>query len=108
MVFLIAAIIIFALVQRRKYRRINGGHKRDRWSHRWERMESHENAGSYGGSDKWDKWSRQWQDWERGAHDARHHAADAGYKVASTLEIAEERIKREAERLRGTGTRASS
>jgi signal transduction histidine kinase len=108
MVFLIAAIIIFALVQRRKYRRINGGHKRDRWSHRWERMESHENAGSYDGSDKWDKWSRQWQDWERWAHDARHHAADAGYKVASTPEIAEERIKREAERLRGTGTRASS
>src|ERR1700730_16265235 len=108
MVFLIALIIIFALVQRRKYRRINGGRKCDKWSHRWERMESHENAGSYDGSDKWDKWSRQWQDWERWAHDARHHAADAGYKVASTLEIAEERIKREAERLRGTGTRASS
>jgi signal transduction histidine kinase len=109
MVFLIAAIIIFALVQRRKYRRINGGHKRDRWSHRWERMESHKNAGSYDGSDKWDKWSRQWQDWERWAHDARHRAADAGYKVASTLEMAEERIKREAERLRrGTGSAGSS
>jgi signal transduction histidine kinase len=105
MVFLIAAIIIFALVQRRKYRRINGGHKRDKWSHRWERMESQESAGSYAGTDKWDKWSRQWQDWERWAHDARHRAADAGCKVASTLEIAEERIKREAERLRrGTGT----
>jgi signal transduction histidine kinase len=105
MVFLIAAIIIFALVQRRKYRRINGGHKRDKWSHRWERMESQESAGSYAGTDKWDKWSRQWQDWERWAHDARHRAADAGHKVASTLEMAEERIKREAERLRrGTGT----
>jgi signal transduction histidine kinase len=109
MVFLIAAIIIFALVQRRKYRRINGGRKCDKWSHRWERMESQENAGSYVGSDKWDKWSRQWQDWERWAHDARHSAADAGHKVASTLEMAEARIRREAEKLRrGTGSPGSS
>jgi signal transduction histidine kinase len=109
MVFLIAAIIIFALVQRRKYRRINGGRKCDKWSHRWERMESQESAGGYAGSDKWDKWSRQWQDWERWAHDARHSAADAGHKVASTLEMAEARIRREAEKLRrGTGTPGSS
>src|SRR3984893_16679990 len=109
MVFLIAAIIIFALVQRRKYRRINGGRKCDKWSHRWERMESQESAGGYAGSDKWDKWSRQWQDWERWAHDARHSAADAGHKVASTLEMAEARIRREAEKLRrGTGTPDSS
>ena len=109
MVFLIAAIIIFALVQRRKYRRINGGRKCDKWSHRWERMESQENAGSYAGNDKWDKWSRQWQDWERWAHDARHSAADAGHKVASTLEMAEARIRREAEKLRrGTGTPGGS
>jgi signal transduction histidine kinase len=109
MVFLIAAIIIFALVQRRKYRRINGGRKCDKWSHRWERMESQESAGGYAGSDKWDKWSRQWQDWERWAHDARHSAADAGHKVASTLEMAEARIRREAEKIRrGTGSPGSS
>jgi signal transduction histidine kinase len=112
MVFLIAAIIIFALVKRRKYRKYrgtNGGHKCDKWSRRWERMESQESAGGYAGNDKWDKWSRQWQEWERWTHDARHRAADAGYKVASTLEMAEERIKREAERLRrGTGTPGSS
>ena len=40
--FLIALIIIFALVQRRKYRRIDGGGKCDKWSRRWERMQSRE------------------------------------------------------------------
>src|SRR5216684_1242008 len=75
--FLIALIIIFALVQRRKYRRIDGGGKCDKWSRRWERMQSREDPKSHAGqpgNDKWDKWSRQWQDWERWAHDARHQA----------------------------------
>ena len=102
--FLIVAIIIFALFQRRKYRRIYSGGKCDKWSRRWERMQSHEDAKGEAGqaaTDKWDKWSRQWQDWERWAHDARHQAADAGHKVASTLEMAEARLRREAERLRG-------
>ena len=104
--FLIVAIIIFALFQRRKYRRIYRGGKCDKWSRRWERMQSDEGKGQTGQgdratNDKWDKWSRQWQDWERWAHDARHQAADAGHKVASTLEMAEARLRREAERLRG-------
>src|SRR5271167_3743692 len=105
--FLIVAIIIFALVQRRKYRRIYRGYKRDKWSRRWERMQPHEDATREAGragqasNDKWDKWSRQWQDWERWAHDARHQAADVGQKVASKLEMAEAKLRREAERLRG-------
>ncbi len=57
------------------------------------------------GNDKWDKWTRQWQDWERWAHDVRHQAADVGHKVASKLEMAEAKLRREAERLRG-GTAA--
>jgi signal transduction histidine kinase len=103
--FLIVAIIIFALVQRRKYRRIYREYKRDKWSRRWERMQPHEYAKREAGhapNDKWDKWSRQWQDWERWAHDARHQAADVGQKVASKLEMAEAKLRREAERLRGS------
>jgi signal transduction histidine kinase len=100
--FLIVAIIIFALVQRRKYRRIDGGVKCDKWSRRWERIQWHEDGGQHG-QDRWDKWSRQWQDWERWAHDARNQAADVGHKVASTLEMAEAKLRREADRLRGDG-----
>jgi signal transduction histidine kinase len=102
--FLIVAIVIFALVQRRKYRRIYRGYKRDKWSRRWERMQSQQDATGEAGqthNDKWDKWSRQWQDWERWAHDARHQAADVGQKVASKLEMAEAKLRREAEKLRG-------
>jgi signal transduction histidine kinase len=108
--FLIAAIIIFALVQRRKYRRIYHGGKCDKWSRRWERMQSGDDAEGEAGqatNDKWDKWSRQWQDWERWAHDVRHQAADVGHKVASTLEIAEAKLRRESDRLRGGGAAAS-
>ncbi|MGB6562766.1 MAG: hypothetical protein WBE69_09195, partial [Candidatus Binataceae bacterium] len=106
--FLILAIIIFALVQRRKYRRIDGGGKCDKRSRRWERMQSGGDAKSQAdtpGNDKWDKWSRQWQDWERWADDARHQAADVGHKVASTLEMAEARLRREADRLRADGAK---
>ena len=107
---IIVAIIIFALVQRRKYRRIYRAGKCDKWSRRWERMQSREDAKSQAGqagNDKWDKWTRQWQDWERWAQDARHQAADVGHKVASTLEMAEVKLRREAERLRG-GAAASN
>jgi hypothetical protein len=91
--FLIIAIIVFALYQRRKYRRIYRDGKCDRWTRRWRRMESGHAHGEdgptgHGASDKWDKWSRQWQDWERWTQDARHHAADVGHKVASKLEMA--------------------
>ena len=59
-----------------------------------------ESDSGHTGNDKWDKWSRQWQDWERWAHDARNQAADVGHKVASTLEMAEAKLRREADRLR--------
>jgi signal transduction histidine kinase len=101
--FLIVAIIIFALVQRRKYRRIDSGGRCDKWSRRWERMQSSQDAKSHAGhfgNDKWDKWSRHWQDWERWAHEARHQADDVGHKVASTLEMAEAKLRHEADRLR--------
>ena len=111
---LIVAIIIFALVQRRKYRRIYRGYKSDKRSRRWQRRQSRKDAKSEArppwqdgqdghiGTDKWDKWSRQWEEWERWAHDARHQAADVGQKVASKLEMAEAKLRREAERLRGS------
>jgi signal transduction histidine kinase len=101
--FLIAAIIIFAVIQRNRYRRLGSG-KCGRWSRRWDRMQSREDARTKnvrGGGDKWDKWSRQWQDWERWAEDARHQAADVGHKVANKIEMAEAKLRREAERLRG-------
>ena len=85
--FLIAAIIIFALFQRHKYRRISDG-RCDKRSRRWERMQSHEDArGQTGraGEDKWDKWTRQWQEWERCTRDARDQTAELGLKVASKL-----------------------
>ena len=115
MVFLIAAIIIFAVIQRHKYRRIDKRGKRDKWSRRWERMQSRGQAESdsgHTGNEKWDKWSRQWQDWERWARDTRNQAADVGHKVASTLEMAEAKLRREADRLRpgaaGAGEAAAS
>ena len=115
MVFLIAAIIIFAVIQRHKYRWIDKRGKRDKWSRRWERMQSRGQAESdsgHTGNEKWDKWSRQWQDWERWARDTRNQAADVGHKVASTLEMAEAKLRREADRLRpgaaGSGDAAAS
>jgi len=101
--FLIVAIIIFAVIQRNRYRRLGTG-RCDKWSRRWDRMQSHADAtakGGRGGNDKWEKWSRHWQDWERWAADTRHQAADVGHKVADTIEMAETKLRREAERLRG-------
>src|SRR5690242_20391531 len=98
--FLIAAIIIFALFQRRKYRRMCSG-RHDKWSRRWDRMHSRSGAPGEPGNDKWGKWTRQWQEWEHWTHEARHHAADVGQKVASKLSKAEEKLRRNAERLRG-------
>jgi signal transduction histidine kinase len=104
---LIAAIIIFAVIQRNRYRRLGTG-KCDKWSRRWDRIQSRDDAKTQGGrsaNDKWDKWSRQWQDWERWAEDARHQAADVGHKVANKIEMAEAKLRREAERLRGGAPR---
>ena len=71
-----------------------------------------ESDSGHTGNEKWDKWSRQWQDWERWARDTRNQAADVGHKVASTLEMAEAKLRREADRLRpgaaGSGDAAAS
>ncbi len=73
----------------------------DKWSRHWDRIHSRSGAPGDPSDDKWDKWSRQWQEWERWTHEARHHAADVGQKVASKLSRAEEKLRRNAERLRG-------
>src|SRR5690348_3958651 len=98
--FLILAVVIFALYQRRKYRRMSFGC--DKWSRRWERMQTQADMNSgQDHYDKWDKWTRQWQEWERWTQDARHQAAEVGHKVAGKLGDAEARLRRQAERLRG-------
>ncbi|MGH7931663.1 MAG: ATP-binding protein [Candidatus Binataceae bacterium] len=100
MALLIVAIIIFALVQRRRYRHQYRLNKRDKWSRRWERWQAGEEQTGYAGDCKADKWTRQWQEWDRWAHDAGHRAADIENKIASKLERAEAKLRREAERLR--------
>ena len=64
-------------------------------------MHSRSGAPGEPANDKWDKWTRQWHEWEQWTHEARHHAADVGQKVASKLSKAEEKLRRNAERLRG-------
>ena len=104
--FLIAVIIIFALFQRRKYRRMSSG-RCDKWSRHWDRMHSRSDTPGERGDDKWDKWTRQWHEWEQWTHEARHQAADVGQKVASKLSKAEETLRRNAERLRGADSYSS-
>jgi signal transduction histidine kinase len=95
--FLIVALIIFAIVQRRKYRRMDRmkwcG---DRWSHKWERWNP-DSESRHWNADKWDKWNRQWEGW---TEEARSQAADIEEKIVRKMERAEAKIRREAERLR--------
>src|SRR6266481_86687 len=99
--FLIVAIIIFALIQRRRYRRMCRTDKLDKWSRKWDRhMRSH---------DEWEKWARtaedwgrsEWkefkawsqkQDWKQGAKDVEAAARDFQSKLT-------EKIEREATRI---------
>ncbi len=109
-VFLIIALIIFAHVQRRKYRRLDHHQHRDRWSRKWDRWQASFDQTDWGAG-KWNKWDRQWQDWERWAGEARGHAADVEEKIAGHLGKAEARIRREAEKLRrgaGCGSQAAA
>jgi signal transduction histidine kinase len=98
-VLLIIALIIFAHVQRGKYRRLYQQQHRDRRSRKWDRWQA-----SFDKADKdackWNKWDMQWRDWERWASEARGHAADVEEKIAANLGKAETRIRREAEKLR--------
>jgi hypothetical protein len=62
---LILALIIFAVVQRRRYRRLDR-YGCDRWARKWERWNGGADSINWR-SDKWDKWNRQWQEWEQWA-----------------------------------------
>jgi signal transduction histidine kinase len=53
--FIIVAIIVFALIQKHRYRRMCAQNKYDKWSRKWDRHMAR--------NDKWDKWSRDWEDW---------------------------------------------
>jgi signal transduction histidine kinase len=103
---LIVALIIFAVVQRRRYRRLDrmqrcGG----RWAHKWDRWQPDSDS-HYWNAEKWDNWNRQWEGW---AEEARNQAADIEDKIAHKIERAEAKIRREAEKLRrhsrASGTR---
>jgi signal transduction histidine kinase len=96
---LILGLIIFAIHQRRRYRRLDRIRGCGRWSREWERW--HMGADSTAWSaDKWDKWNRQWREWEQWADEARGQAADIEDKIAQKIAKAEAKIRREAERLR--------
>src|SRR5262249_4743938 len=121
--FLIVAIIIFALVQRHRSRRMcNPG--TDRWSRKWDRhmrkMDRIANKweSQMSNHDKWDKWSKDWerwskdfedwgraewkefkawskqQDWKSGAKDIEAAARDFQRKL-------KERLERESGKLHG-------
>jgi signal transduction histidine kinase len=95
-VFLIAAVLVFAMIQRRKHLRIYRQNKCGGWPHRWNRGQAQTDESDDVPGDKWDKWSRQWQDWEHWAQDAGRRAGDAGNKVASKLRSAGAATRREA------------
>src|ERR1019366_1618466 len=110
--FIIAAIIIFALIQRRRYRRMSCNQGFDRWSRKWDRhMRRYERRGSATDrpastaehSGNWSKdfkdfedwgraewkefkaWSRQ-QDWKSGAKDIEAAARDFQRKLHETFD----------------------
>src|SRR5271170_733002 len=118
--FIIAAIIIFALVQRRRYRRMSCNQDFDRWSRKWERhmrryarranpaerpAATAENHGNWSrdfkdfedwGRAEWKEfktWSRQ-QDWKSGAKDIEAAAHDFQRKLHETFD-------REASKFKG-------
>jgi signal transduction histidine kinase len=100
---LIFALIIFAIVQRRRYRRLDH-YGCNRWSRKWE----HWGADSINWhADKWDKWNQQWHQWEQWAEDARGQAAAIEDKLARKIARAEDRLRREAEKLRRYSTSAT-
>jgi signal transduction histidine kinase len=95
--FLIIALIIFAVVQRRRYRRLDRMQRcSGRWARKWDRWQPDSDS-HYWNAEKWEKWNRQWEGW---ADDARHQAADIEDKIAHKIERAEAKIRREAEKLR--------
>src|ERR1700676_569175 len=69
--FIIVAVIIFALIQRRRYRRMSCNRGRDRWSRKWDRYirryDRHADASDRlaATSQQWGNWSKDFEDWGR-------------------------------------------
>src|SRR5580704_13181846 len=105
--FIIVAIIIFALIQRRRYRRMSCSRDFDKWSRKWDRyMRRHDrrmDSARRGASDHWGNWSKdvedwgraEWkefktwshqQDWKSGAKDIEAAARDFQRKLRDTIE----------------------
>ncbi|HKD65244.1 MAG TPA: ATP-binding protein [Candidatus Binataceae bacterium] len=98
--FLILGLIIFAIVQRHRYRRLDRMHGcSGRWSRKWERWQPDSDSPHWN-ADKWHKWDRQWGEWEHWSQEARNQAADIEEKIAQKIARAEAKIRREAEKLR--------
>src|SRR5215469_8846431 len=98
--FLILGLIIFAIVQRHRYRRLDRMHGcSGRWSRKWERWQPDADSPHWN-ADKWHKWDRQWGEWEHWSQEARNQAADIEEKIAQKIARAEAKIRREAEKLR--------
>ncbi|SRR5579875_1292568 len=95
---LILVLIIFAVVQRRRYQRLDR-YGCERWARKWERWNCGADSINWR-TDKWDKWNRQWQEWEQWAQDAQKQAVTIEQKLARKIARAEDRIRQEAERLR--------
>jgi signal transduction histidine kinase len=96
---LILALIIFAVVQRRRCRRLDRMHGCGRWSRKWDRWQPDSDS-AYWNAERWHKWNRQWEDWEHWTQEARNQAADIEDKIAQKIARAEAKIRREAEKLR--------
>src|SRR5579872_2653342 len=107
--FIIVAIIIFALIQRRRYRRMSCNRGYDKWSRKWDRyMRRYDPDASTAnrqtpppehwatwskdfedwGRSEWKEfkaWSRQ-QDWKSGAKDIEAAARDFQRKLRETID----------------------
>ena len=105
--FIIVAIIIFALIQRRRYRRMSCSRDFDKWSRKWDRYmrryDRRADAARRHASDHWSNWSKdvedwgrsEWkefkdwshrQDWKSGAKDIEAAARDFQRKLRETID----------------------
>jgi signal transduction histidine kinase len=109
---LIFAIIIFALVKRRRYQHSHLFRHRDKWSRQWDRWVQNNQEDPIG-DDRWAKWSQRWQEWESWARDGRHRVRDWERRAARRSESTQTNREREAARAAandgvGPGTHGSS
>jgi hypothetical protein len=112
---LIFAIIIFALVKRRRYQHRHLFRRRDKWSRQWDRWVQNNQEDPIG-EDRWAKWSQRWQEWESWARDGHHRVGDRERRAARRSESTQANREREAARTTandgdasiGAGTHGSS